>query len=118
MVLKSCSNCRWEHVAEEDYPCAQCKLNYLTSSDEYDRMPLLWESAEEASDAVNHPSHYNKGKIEVADFISDQKLNFDRGNAVKYVCRAGDKDPDAEVQDLEKAIWYIQHEIKVLKGEI
>ena len=68
-------------------------------------------------DPVNHPSHYTKGKIEVADFIADQKLNFDRGNAVKYVCRAGSKDPDKEVQDLEKAIWYINHEIKTLKGE-
>jgi hypothetical protein len=64
------------------------------------------------NDPVNHPSHYTKGKIEVADFIADQKLNFDRGNAVKYVCRAGSKDPDKEIQDLEKAIWYINHEIK------
>lgn len=69
------------------------------------------------NDPVNHPSHYTKGKIEVADFIADQKLNFDRGNAVKYVCRAGSKDPEKEVQDLEKAIWYINHEIKTLKGE-
>lgn len=69
------------------------------------------------NDPVNHPTHYTKGKIEVADFIADQKLNFDRGNAVKYVCRAGSKDPDKEIQDLEKAIWYINHEIKTLKGE-
>jgi hypothetical protein len=69
------------------------------------------------NDPVNHPSHYTKGKIEVADFIADQKLNFDRGNAVKYVCRAGAKDPEKEIQDLEKAIWYINHEIKMLKGE-
>lgn len=68
-------------------------------------------------DPVNHPAHYNKGKIEVSDFIWDQKLNFDRGNAVKYLCRAGAKDPDKEIQDLEKAIWYINHEIKMLKGE-
>ena len=70
-----------------------------------------------ADDPVNHPSHYTKGKIEVADFIADQKLNFDRGNAVKYVCRAGAKDPEKEIQDLEKAVWYINHEIKMLKGE-
>ena len=69
------------------------------------------------NDPVNHPSHYNKGKIEVADFIADQKLNFDRGNAIKYICRAGEKDPTKEIQDLEKAIWYINHEIKMLKGE-
>jgi hypothetical protein len=68
-------------------------------------------------DPVNHPSHYTKGKIEVADFIADQKLNFDRGNAVKYICRAGFKDPSKEIQDLEKALWYINHEIKILKGE-
>lgn len=72
---------------------------------------------DDSNDPVNHPSHYTKGKIEVADFIADQKLNFDRGNAVKYVCRAGSKDPDKEIQDLEKAIWYINHEIKTLKGE-
>jgi hypothetical protein len=66
---------------------------------------------------VNHPSHYNKGKIEVWDFISDWKLNFDRGNAIKYICRAGSKDPNKEIQDLEKAIEYINHEIKMLKGE-
>ena len=68
-------------------------------------------------DPIDHPSHYNKGKIEVIDFIADQKLNFARGNAVKYVCRAGSKDPEKEIQDLEKAIWYINHEIKMLKGE-
>lgn len=67
------------------------------------------------NDPVNHPSHYTSGKIEVADFIADQRLNFDRGNAVKYLCRAGAKDPACEIQDLEKAIWYINHEIKTLK---
>lgn len=67
--------------------------------------------------SVDHPSYYNRGRIEVADFISDQGLNFDRGNAVKYLCRAGAKEADKEIQDLEKAIWYIQHEIATLKGE-
>jgi hypothetical protein len=69
------------------------------------------------NNSVSHPSHYNKGKIEVWDFISDQGLNFDRGSAIKYICRAGTKDPDKEIQDLEKAIEFINHEIKMLKGE-
>ena len=56
---------------------------------------------------VNHPSHYNSGKIEVIDFIEDQKLGFHLGNAVKYICRAGRKDPDKIKEDLDKAIWYI-----------
>lgn len=55
---------------------------------------------------VDHPKHYNTGKIEVIDFIEDQKLNFALGNAVKYICRAGKK-YDAK-QDLKKAVWYIE----------
>ena len=68
-------------------------------------------------DAVSHPSHYTVGKIEVIDFIEDKGLNFNRGNAVKYLCRAGKKDPAKEIEDLEKAMWYINHEIERLKGE-
>lgn len=64
--------------------------------------------------AVAHPSHYNFGKIEVVEFIEDQKLDFHCGNAVKYVCRAGRKDPAKEVQDLQKAVWYLQRKIEVL----
>ena len=74
----------------------------------------LNEQPTQCDDAVNHPSHYTRGKIEVADFIADQRLNFDRGNAVKYICRAGFK--NNEIEDLEKAIWYLNHELKMLKG--
>lgn len=59
------------------------------------------------SKVVNHPSHYNTGKIEVIDFIEDQKLGFHLGNAVKYICRAGRKDPDKVKEDIDKAIWYL-----------
>jgi len=67
-----------------------------------------------AQNKVNHPSHYNKGKIEVIDAIEDWELNFSRGNAVKYVARAGLKDKDTEIEDLQKALWYIEREIKRL----
>ena len=69
------------------------------------------------NDNVNHPSHYTDGKIEVIDFIEDKNLNFHRGNAVKYIARAGKKNPEKEVEDLEKAVWYINREIKRLKPE-
>ena len=69
------------------------------------------------SDAVNHPSHYTDGNIEVIDFIEDKKLNYHRGNAVKYICRAGKKDPAKEVEDLQKAIWYINREIQRLEAQ-
>ena len=63
------------------------------------------------SDAVNHPSHYCTGQIEVIDFITDKKLDFCRGNAVKYIARAGLKDPSKEIEDLQKAEFYIKRAI-------
>lgn len=63
---------------------------------------------------VNHPSHYNMGSIEVIDAIEDWKLNFSRGNAVKYIARAGHKGD--EIEDLKKAAWYIDREIKRLEA--
>lgn len=56
---------------------------------------------------VNHPKHYNDGKIEVIDFIEDKKLGFCLGNAIKYICRAGKKDKNKEVEDIQKSIWYL-----------
>lgn len=64
-------------------------------------------------EAVNHPSHYNTGKIEVIDFIEDQNLNFCLGNAVKYISRSAHKKNAKE--DLKKAVWYIQREIDRLE---
>lgn len=66
------------------------------------------------NDPVNHPSHYCTGKIEVIDFITDKKLDFCRGNAVKYIVRAGLKDPSKEKEDLQKAIFYINRAIEDL----
>lgn len=68
-------------------------------------------------DAVNHPSHYTDGKIEVIDFIEDKKLGYHLGNAIKYIARAGKKDPAKKVEDLQKAAWYILREIDRLKKE-
>ena len=118
--ITKCSKCKlvgkWDHlIPDGDTSCLDIGF---ASEEELDRaLVLIGEGNVITDDPVNHPSHYTKGKIEVADFIADQKLNFDRGNAVKYVCRAGSKDPSKEIKDLEKAIWYINHEIKTLKGE-
>ena len=67
------------------------------------------------NDIVNHPSHYTQGKIECIDYITDKQLNFCRGNAIKYITRAGYKDPNKEIEDLEKAVFYLNYEIKRLK---
>ena len=75
------------------------------------------QNEQQKDDPVNHPSHYMDGKIEVIDFIEDKGLNFHRGNAVKYIARAGKKDKNKEIEDLKKAVWYINREIKRLEAK-
>ncbi len=65
---------------------------------------------------VTHPSHYNTGKFEVIEIIEDQQLGFHLGNAVKYLCRAGRKDPSKTVEDLRKAIWYVERFIEIYQS--
>ena len=66
-------------------------------------------------DPINNPSHYAEGrKFEPIEVIEDWKLNYRMGNVLKYVSRAGRKQ-DA-IEDLKKAVWYLQREIEVLEG--
>jgi hypothetical protein len=65
---------------------------------------------------INHPEHYLKGTgFEVIDVIEAWNLDFSLGNAVKYIARAGLKDPEKKKQDLNKAIWYIERTISNLR---
>ena len=57
------------------------------------------------------PAHYQRGKIQVWDFIADQKLDFFAGNIVKYVCRAGHKGD--KLEDLKKVKAYIDKYIQL-----
>lgn len=63
-----------------------------------------------AKSNVDHPSHYNAGKIEVIEAIDDWGLGFCLGNVVKYVARAEHK--GKTIEDLKKARWYLDHEIQ------
>ena len=75
---------------------------------------------EQKADSVNHPSHYTWLKdlcgIEVIDIT--RHMNFCCGNALKYIIRAGHKkdarltDTEKQIEDLNKAIWYLKDEIK------
>lgn len=62
------------------------------------------------ADNVNHPSHYNSGKIEVIDAIEDWQLGFHLGNVVKYVARSKHKNG---IEDLKKAKWYLERFIQI-----
>lgn len=63
------------------------------------------------NDAVNHPAHYTShpSGIEVIEIV--RWMGYNRGNAVKYILRAGHKEGADEIEDLQKAAWYINDEI-------
>ena len=69
------------------------------------------------TDNVNHPNHYTgfTNGAEVIDIA--EHLNFNRGNVVKYVVRAGTKDPERELEDLKKARFYLNREIEKMNNE-
>ena len=81
---------------------------------------------QEKEDKVNSPSHYSYLKklcgIEVIDIT--RHMDFDLGNAIKYILRAGHKTEEGydnrskTIEDLKKAVWYINDKIKTLENEI
>lgn len=70
------------------------------------------ECVKEQKELVDHPDHYNKG-IEVIDFIESWEMDFNTGNAIKYLSRHKYKGKDLE--DLQKAKWYVQRLIDNLE---
>ncbi|MEG2717595.1 MAG: DUF3310 domain-containing protein, partial [Eubacterium sp.] len=67
------------------------------------------------NDTINHPTHYTAGNIEVIEYIEDKALGYHLGNVVKYVSREGRKTDDP-LEDLKKAWWYLEREIRRLEG--
>lgn len=61
-------------------------------------------------------SHYDNGKeYDAIDIAQDYKLNFNKGNVLKYILRAGKKSSESEIKDLEKAKDYLEREIEYLR---
>ena len=96
-------------------PCGECPLNDVNCDYDTDEKVNDFYTTIFGNDPVNRPAHYTDGKIEVIEFIEDKNLGFCLGNAVKYIARAGKKDPTKEIEDLNKAKWYIERRIKELK---
>ena len=78
------------------------------------RQYVCRDIVDDGDDVVNAPKHYTTGKIECIDYILDKNLSYCLGNAVKYVTRCEHK--GKKVEDLEKAIWYINEEIRLTKS--
>jgi hypothetical protein len=75
----------------------------------------------EKKEMVNHPDHYRFGKdnqYEAIKVIEAWDLDFHIGNTVKYISRAGKKGTDQELQDLKKALWYLERKIKNLEDNV
>lgn len=75
------------------------------------------DTSVDTQDNVNHPSHYGgeDNPYEVIKVIEAWGLDFHLGTVIKYIPRAGKKDPKKELEDLEKALWYLQRKINLLK---
>ena len=68
----------------------------------------------EEKEMVDHPSHYNQG-IETIEYIESWSMNFNTGNVIKYVTRAGYK--NNQLEDMKKAMWYLQREIDRIENK-
>ena len=70
-----------------------------------------------SKEQVDHPHHYGgkENQYEAIKVIEAWNLGFCLGNTVKYISRAGKKDPSKEIQDLKKAVWYLERHIQQLK---
>ena len=136
----SCATCRYRDCVDDVSPCDKCAddLNSWPNyepigqaipaaepvedmTDRYSSRPTGQRQTEQPDstnpDSTNpdptNPDHYKTPGPEVIELT--EHLNFCRGNAVKYVCRAGKKDPNKEIEDLRKAIWYLNREIARLE---
>ena len=76
------------------------------------------KKTDSCNDNVNHPTWYGSKDYpyETIKVIEAWGLNFTLGNALKYISRAGKKDPTKTIEDLRKALFYIQYEIDRLEG--
>ena len=114
---RDCDDCS---VVERCHTSNGCFNSHVSDEEVNKNYEIVFgnEENDPAIDPVNRPAHYTDGKIEVIDYIEDKKLGFCLGNAIKYISRAGKKNPDKEVEDLNKAIWYIKRRIKEIEEAI
>ena len=79
---------------------------------------LHWSKKMQQEDKINSPNHYTQGKIEVIDFIIDQRMGYLTASALKYLCRWEHKHKgDGQIDDLRKARFFIEKQIEELLKE-
>lgn len=106
-----CNTCFYKWSEKDCHPCSLCDgYNKYVRSDVFDDMYDKESYMKEAGmGVITKPQHYTKGKFEVIDVIEDWDLNFRLANTVKYIARH--KHKGKPLEDLKKAMWYLQREI-------
>ena len=100
----------WDYI-DGKFVCSDCvALKKLFN-------PIVPKALEDLPDhdPVNNPKHYTTHPSGVECIQITRHMNFNRGNAVKYIWRCGDK--GKPIEDLQKAVWYLQDEIKRIEDE-
>ena len=111
-VRRYCQWCGVPFIGNEEFCCDEHKIAH------YERVQMQGMKHDpERRPEIDHPEHYGGADdpYEAIKVIEAWELNFNTGNAVKYICRAGKKPNVKAVVDLEKAVWYLQREIAKLK---
>lgn len=106
-----CPNCHGVLCTSDTFnlpqTCPSCNSELLPIVDKYGKVDAR----------VNHPEHYGGDTIyEAIKVIEAWRLDFCLGNTVKYISRAGKKDPSTLLVDLKKALWYLERKIKNLEA--
>lgn len=94
--------------------CSTQKEYYIDSARPTSRLEST--TAVRDADPVEAPAHYTETDVEPIKAIEAWGLGFCLGNTVKYIARAGRKDPAKELEDLKKARWYLDRQIANLEG--
>lgn len=115
-----CKNCQNGVIVEAGQIPLECPCGIKTTVGSIDCHskfigPLIsMETEKPKTDPVDHPSHYTKHPSGIECITVTEHFNFNRGNAIKYIWRAGEKGD--EIEDLKKAAWYIAREIQRVEG--
>ena len=124
-----CNTCFYGSFDKRAHPCNVCEgYNKYVNVNVYnadtqaikmwdDEDALVFKKLEQElkADNINSPKHYTKGKYEVIDVIEDWDLNFRLANTIKYVARH--KHKGKPLEDLKKALWYLQREIDIYERD-
>ena len=112
MKERLCDSCVHSECSKSDNPISTVVSCGVTVD------CLDYKSVDSAKEVnVIKPSHYKAGEFDVIAFCQLHNINFDLGNVIKYVTRAGKKENNSELQDLNKAMEYLKRRIEFIKGE-